>query len=239
MIQRSNSYKVTALVTWPGLKRAKVLWRIARLDHAATFESSRVVLEVFMDRAQGNNTSWEITRRSLQNGRYYIEVTASIENLPRCIAYSYGFLQITESPLEAVVVAKPSGKQLFQDLYKFLILNASDSYDPDLSPGEENGLNFMWLCARKDEYLPNNTRLLPVVTPVGKKGTANTNGTGCYGSGPGKLNVTGSTANISLQGMRADTTYVIKLILSKDKRRKELSYEFTLRKMEHFYLTIK
>ena len=121
-------------------------------------------------------------------------------------------------------------------MYKELKLDASGSSDPDVHQSDKTGIKYTWVCARHGEKI-GDIALLPVVTQ--NVSIKSTNGKGCYGTGPGKLNFTSSTAMLFLSEMEAEKRYVIKLFVEKGKRKSNISYEFELKNKFSFGLEIR
>ena len=224
--------------------KAKVTWKIAHLynshvsevDRKRPFTSTHMVKQEEVDLKNETTALWEISPHSLQYGIYYIEVMVEIKNSSNCVNYNYGFLRIKESPLQAVISATPSEERILQGYHKELKLDASGSFDPDVQNADKSAFRYTWLCARKHEEF-KNISLLPLVTP--DDSVESSNGKGCYGTGPGRLNFTEPTAVLFLDKMEAEERYVIKLILEKDNRRSYVSHEFALKTKFGFGLEIR
>ena len=243
-IQRSSSFMVKAIATSYSHWKARITWRISHLhmshktelDMKSAFQSTRIVKQEEVSLKNTTITQWEIIPRTLQYGIYYIEVMVEMKNSSTCINYNYGLLHIKESPLQAVISASPSEEQILQRLYRELKLDASGSFDPDVHKSDKTGFKYTWVCAQHGEKI-GDIALLPVVTQnVNMKSL---NGKGCYGTGPGKLNFTSSTAMLFLNEMVAEKRYVIKLIVEKDKRTSNITYEFELKNKYSFGLEIR
>ena len=222
--------------------KAKVTWKIAHLEnsHRSELDRTSSFKSIYTVKQEVNITNkttitQEILPHDLKYGVYYVEVMIDVKNSSNCVNFSYGFLRIIESPLQAVISASPSLNVLLQGYNKELKLDASDSFDPDDQNVDKRTFKYTWLCARKNEEL-RNIPLLPVVAPDGMKSS---NETGCYGTGPGKLNFTGSKAMLFLDKMVAGEHYVITMILEKGKRRTNISYEFALNKVNAFGVNIR
>lgn len=177
----------------------------------------------------------EILNHTLEYGVYYIEVIVVMKNARDCMNYNYGFLRITESPLRAFISTDPPLNSILNGYHKYLNLDASSSFDPDVLKANKSGMSYAWLCARKGERF-GNIALLPVVTP--QVDSKDSDEKGCYGTGPGRLNYTGPNAVLFL-GQMEPKTYVIKLILGKDKREENVSLEFELKPSNRFVLEIR
>ena len=231
-----------ALITSHTDMKAKITWKVAHLlheDHTtelqSNFQSTTIVKQQEVVLKSNTTTQWEIYPRTLNYGLYYVQVRIEMKNLPSCINYNYGFLKIESSPLQAIISTEPSQKKIVKELYKELQLNASGTFDPDVDKADKIGLRYTWICARQGEKM-ENIASLPVIIPSKRK--QRSGGRGCYGNGPGKLNFTGSTAVLFLDGMVVDKDYIITLIVEKDTRKSEVSYNFTLTSTYSFSLGI-
>lgn len=223
--------------------KVKVTWKIAylrnshksELNSKSEFESSRIIQqkEIYVE----NKTTivWDIMPNTLHYGLYYIEVMVEANNSNNCSNYNYGFLRIKPSPLQATISADPPVKSLFQGYHKELTLDASGSFDPDAPNADHPTFIYTWLCARKNERF-NHILTLPVVSQDDIKGS---NNSGCYGTGPGKLNFTGSTATLFLDKMAAENVYVTTVILERGRRKTNISYEFELKNINKLGVEIR
>ena len=242
-VQRSSSYTVKADINNQIEGMAHITWKIQKLSNSnkgklgrtSTFKSTRIAME---DVYLINTTviQKEILNHTLEYGVYYIEVMAVMKNAADCINYDYGFLQIEESPLRVFNISTdPPLGSILKGYHRYLKLDASSSFDPDVPKANKSGMSYTWLCARKGEGF-GNIALLPVVTP--QVDSKDSDGKGCYGTGPGKLNYRGPNAVLFLDQMEPKS-YVIKLILRKDKREENVSFEFELKPSSGFALKIR
>ena len=241
-IQRSSSFAVKANVSSQIQGKAHITWKIAKLRNSNKenlgrknrFKSTKIAME---DVYLINTTviQKEILNNTLEYGVYYIEVIVVMKNARDCMNYNYGFLRIRESPLQAFISTDPPLDGILKGYHRYLKLDASSSFDPDVPRANKSGMSYTWLCARKGEPF-GNIALLPVVTP--QVDSKDSDEKGCYGTGPGKLNYTGPNAVLFLAQMEPKT-YVIKLILGKDKREENVSFEFELKAPSGFVLEIR
>ena len=234
---------VKAFISSQTQEKAYVTWKFSKLRNSnkatlgrkSTFKSARIVTEE-VDLISTTAIERKILNHTLEYGVYYIELMVVMKNATDCLNYEYGFLRITESPLQVVISTNPSLGSVLKGYHKYLKLDASSSFDPDVQKADKSGLTYTWLCARKGENF-GDTTLLPVVMPHGNgKGG---DGGGCYGTGPGKLNFSGPNAMLFLDEMEPKNNYVIQLILEKGKRKKNVSYEFVLKTSNGFDLEIR
>ena len=222
--------------------KAHITWKIAKLRNSnkkvlgrkSTFKPTRITME---DVYLINTTvvQKEIANHTLKYGVYYIELMAVMNSTSDCLNYNYGFLRIKESPLQPFISTDPPLNSILKGYHRHLKLDASSSFDPDVPKGDKSGMSYTWLCARKGERF-GNIALLPIVTP--QVDSKDSDGRGCYGTGPGKLNYTGPNAVLFLDQMEPKS-YVIKLILGKDERQENVSFEFELKTSNGFVLEIR
>lgn len=222
--------------------KAQVTWKCfhlrnsqrTELDRKSAFESSQILKEEEIELKNRSVIAWEISSLTLLYGLYYVELTVQMNNLSNCVNYNYAFLRVKESPLQPVIAVRPAVKILLQGYNKELTLNAAGSFDPDEPNSNESTFEYTWLCARKNEAF-TNIALLPVVVPNDSKTVAK----GCYGTGPGKLNFTGSKATLFLDKMATEKGYVITMVLRKGERTTNLSYTFFLNRTKTIGVKIK
>ena len=241
-IQRSSSYTVKANISSQIQGKAHITWKIAKLRNSnkenlgrkSTFKSTIIAMEdVYL--ISTTVVQKEILNHTFEYGVYYIEVMVVMKNVRDCMNYNYGFLRITESPLQAFISTDPPLNSILQGYHRYLKLDASSSFDPDVPKANKSGMSYTWLCARKGEHF-GKIALLPVVTP--QENSKDSDEKGCYGTGPGKLNFTGPNAVLFLDEMEPKT-YVVKLILGKDKRVENVSFEFKLKPSNRFVVEIR
>ncbi|XP_068681978.1 polycystin-1-like protein 2 isoform X4 [Montipora foliosa] len=244
-ILRSSSYDINALVKSriPIRKLATVTWRIfhlrnshsSYLDWKSVFESSQVFKQEEVALRKETLITWKILPLALIYGLHYIELTVQMSNASNCVDYKYGFLRVKKSPLQANLSVSPSRRILFQGYNKELKLDATGSFDPDEPNSDKDIFKYTWLCARKSEAI-NTIGSLPVVAPNGNE---TLHGRGCYDAGPRKLNFSGPVAMLILDKMESGKDYVITMIVAKGKRKANISYEFSLKKVKNNVTKIK
>ncbi|XP_074631330.1 polycystin-1-like protein 2 isoform X3 [Acropora palmata] len=241
-ILRSSKYNIKAVLESRTQVKAQVTWKCfhlrnsqrEELDRKSAFESPQILNEEEIELKNKSVIAWEISSFTLIYGLFYVELTVQTNNLSNCVNYNYAFLRVKESPLQPVISVRPAVKVLLQGYNKELTVDAAGSFDPDEPNSNESTFEYTWLCARKNEAL-NNVALLPVVVPHDNKTVAK----GCYGTGPGKLNFTGSKAMLFLDKMVTEEDYVITLVLKKGDRTTNLSHTFFLKRANTIGVEIK
>lgn len=149
-------------------------------------------------------------------GHYLFRISGNIERQTATMTSSFGYIEVTSTNLVANITG---ANEASQGLNETLILNGTLSHDPDVGLGKYTGLEFTWLCRRKNEKFPNNITALPYVFPQsGSTSLLGQDEGGCYGTGMGKLKPRDAMAYIiglNVDKMKGDEDYVIKLIMRK------------------------
>lgn len=168
----------------------KFEWRV---KHAEDFDGDETVV------AQGT-TWWNINRRSIPAGLYLVYFNASYEvetsgssDTEVLEASDYGFIKVIKAPLFAVIYGGTTvrwGSQVTASV------NGSFSYDGDIGPGSNSGLQFSWSCRRSD------------VTDLSSD---------CYSSFTDGAN--SAVVTINAARLQVKVTYVLRLTVSADDRR--------------------
>ena len=125
------------------------------------------------------------------------------------INYDYGFLKVVLPDL----VAKIRGVSKAVKGTGTIVLDATDSYDPNEPTLKDQGIVFTWLCRREDEAF-SSMESLPIDHSYGREKILG----GCFGYGVGKLNHTGPTLKIDINKMISQNTYVFMVIVQKENR---------------------
>lgn len=139
---------------------------------------------------------------------------------------AYGFISVTKTPLTARIKGGTSKAVAYN---KPLEIDGSVSFDPDT--GDAIGLEYYWFCWEQSEEraLFANSSAWPgspaTTSPELISALNTTTGDvspslykGCFGHGPGRLNISGSDITILTDGMQIGKTYDIVLMIKKDTR---------------------
>ena len=157
------------------------------------------------------NTEWNIPRRQLAYGRYFVDFIVSLSDHPSISNRTLGFFNIIKSPLKADILG---GNKVTRGAGNSVTLNGFLSSDPDVEPGDHTAMLFTWLCKNKNEVFPTELiDRIPVVTVSSGPGSG-----GCFGTGVGKLSTNGITATIDTRMMGVGESYDVMLIITKDDR---------------------
>ncbi len=149
-------------------------------------------------------------------GYYFYKITGSIERHTGTAVSSFGYIEVTSTNLIASISGANQASQGFNTT---LTLDGSLSHDPDVGEGDYTGLDFTWLCRRRNEKFPDNITGLPIVFPQsGSTGLSGQDKGGCYGTGVGKLKPRDGfpyIVDLDVDKMKGDEDYVIKMAMSK------------------------
>ena len=138
------------------------------------------------------------------------------------------YIVIEKSPLIATI---KGGSERTVGNEEPVEIDASHSYDPDNSSEGpmDSDCKFAWFCKREDEIytLPKDLNNLPPIptTPPQVNTTGNSsagnfteNLGGCFGYGPGQLNVNSPKITLNTVKMTPNTTYDIRFVMTKEGR---------------------
>lgn len=174
------------------------------------------VYRTFGNLAQ-DETIWKIPAKTLGYRKYYVKVTSVIENKRGTWSCDFGFIVGGETLLESRITGS---SLVYQGIKEIVYLNGSDSYDPDVGPGNYDGMEFTWFCRRDNESFLGDPTSLPVVTPSSNQ-SADLGG--CYGTGVGRLESSPMekySLGLDIDRMEGNAKYVIALLVKKGERSK-------------------
>ena len=111
----------------------------------------------------------------------------------------YGFIEVLPSPPIAYIAG---GQKVSRKHNVIMTLDASNSRDVDLGPGNYDSMTFMWSCKRIDEqFFDDNQDPTSLNSYVG----------GCFGNGRQSLEETGRIVFLNTSAMEVNEIYHIKL----------------------------
>lgn len=141
------------------------------------------------------------------------------------ITYDYGYVRIILPPLVAQVTGPSSVRRGNESV---VMLDASESYDPEKMHKKTQGLKLNWYC-RQENVSHRNQDQLSTVAPsdVG----------GCHGANGGKLNISSPLLHIDVENLRGNNTYVFEVVVQKGSRSSRATRK--LRVLEPFVLSIR
>jgi hypothetical protein len=192
----------------------EVEWTISRLAEGSNHFGSRKIITTDV-----TDNSLLIKRRTLEYGLYYLEQRVGSPKT-RLFNYNFGFLKVKKTPLHASVSGPAIVARGYND---FLVVDAQRSFDPDLEQRSIKGMTFQWYCKRNDERIHglddriNRSRIPLVYFPSLNEKLV---GSGCFGTGKGRINETGPILRLPVSKMKAGLKYQIILIATKDSRDK-------------------
>ena len=178
-------------------------WRIISQTELGNSEPAEGTLV-----SQGT-TDWTINRRSIPAGIYQVKFTASYKigapEFPQTrAAFDFGFIEVTAAPVKAII---EGGSSVRWGSIDPVTVDGSLSYDGDIGPGNNSGLNFAWSCFQSEDNasLSNN----------------------CFGSFVEHEDTISTSITIDAGVLVAGKSYVIRLTVSKDERSAfaEMSFE--------------
>lgn len=162
-----------------------------------------------------SNTTWIIPAKALQYGIHYVKVTSHVAGHKGANSMIWGLILVGETKLISKITSR---NVTFQGVREIFFLNGSESYDPDLGPGDYKDLEFIWLCRKANESFSGDPLTLPIVKP----GTSQSSDYGgCYGNGLGRLEPTKErpyVVGLNVDKMNGDTQYAIALVVKKGER---------------------
>ena len=178
-------------------------WRIISETELATSAGSAQGTLVSQGTAE-----WTINRRSIPAGVYQVKFTASYTvgdpEFPQTVkAFNYGFIKVITAPLRAKL---DGGSSVRWGSVSIVTVNGSLSYDEDIGPGSNTGLNFAWSC------LDNSSA---------------SNDWDCFGSFHVVVNSISKAISIDPSRLDIGNTYILRLNVTKDERSSvaEMSFE--------------
>ena len=175
-------------------------WRLVSEAELAVSESAEGTLV-----SQGT-AEWIINRRSITSGIYQIKFTASVRigdpAAPQTLrAFDYGFIESIPGPVLAII---DGGSSVRWGSPEIVTVDGSLSYDGDIGPGIQTGLNFTWSCSR------NNLTSFD-----------------CFGAFVNE-NDNATAITINTDYLQVGNAYVLKLTVSKDTRMASAEMNFEI-----------
>ncbi|KAL3308205.1 polycystic kidney disease 1-like 2 [Cichlidogyrus casuarinus] len=142
-------------------------------------------------------------------GFFLVELTVTMAETT-VSNYIQGYLSITSSPLSvSILQGGTSFLNISIERSNYTFSPESYSQDPDLKPSEPQKFDsWVWKCWRSDEEesMANKT-----VYPKSSSHVYSARKTGCFGDGPGILNVTSGTQTWSMNNFDLYQSYFIKV----------------------------
>ena len=174
-----------------------------------------------LNRTQPKISLW---RRNYPPSYFYVSYILKLPS-QEVIGYDFGYIKLLQVP-----VANISGVHFATKGDGDITLDGSLSHDPETLP-----LTFTWFCRRRYEIFAQNDSLPVVDVPTGQ---SNASG-GCYGYGPGRLNVTTNTLVVDVDKMEANQTYVFKLAVSNGLRSSNTHHWLTIQQRQRIIFKIR
>lgn len=179
-----------------------------------------------------NSRELRLPRRSLRYGHYVFKFTVTMLGVEGIYTTAQGYVSISKSQITAKIAG---GTTKAVGYGKSIILDAGESIDPDLEPGNYTGMHFSWFCAKKEEKLvifPNSTSLpgLPLLArpfegisnmtnaSAVNRTSAHNESSGCLGYGPGRLNTSERQFTFDTSRTKIEGYYEVTVLIKKDSR---------------------
>lgn len=140
-------------------------------------------------------------------------------------AYDNGYVRIVLPPLVAKIIGPD---RVIRGNHTVVILDASESYDPDKKYIKTKGMSLKWSCRMEREALDNQ--------PDSSSQTVVEEHTGSCYEFTGKVNNTLPVLHVNLQNVKGNKTYVIEVVVQKGDRTMRASHN--LRVDEPFVFSI-
>lgn len=176
-------------------------WRIiSETELSTSYESAQGTVV-----SQGT-AEWTINRRSIPAGIYQVKFTASYTVGDTAFqqtlrAFNYGFIEVMSAPVRAVI---DGGSSVRWGSVAIVTVDGSLSFDEDIGPGSNTGLNFVWSCLYNASVSSD-----------------------CFGSFHGVKNSMSTAVSIDPSPLEIGSVYFLRLNVTKDERSSvaEMSFE--------------
>ena len=200
-VKFADSYIFETTFSDTGCPETKYEWRLySTKRHPLSFNQSYTVV------SQGAN--WMLPKRSILHGLHLIKVFITFNG---GLKYDFGFLEIKPSTVYARI---DGGQEVVRGQGSILTLDASPSCNKDLGAGKYSGMNFTWFCKKQNESFGNKTHFPKIHVPqLGQISY----GSGCFGTGIGRLGSNDRVLKVDAPKMIAGVTYTFRLNASNAK----------------------
>ena len=200
-----------------GLSATSRQWHIIRV-----YEPSKL-FEKFLAYPFNRSKNSVKVRRSLEKDVFfYVSYVFRSRLQNRIIGYDYGYLRVKRDP----PIASIFGSSDASKGEGIITLNGSLSYNPQ----QGGQLYFTWLCRRIYE-----TFSAPYYS-ADRPNVGTNVSTGCFGYGPGILNVTTNVLVVNVDKMEEGQTYVFELIITSGQKTFNASHQLTINLETKFFI---
>ncbi|KAK3091662.1 hypothetical protein FSP39_021645 [Pinctada imbricata] len=154
---------------------------------------------------------------SFLEGIYRISLNVSMTGIPGLFTEDFSYLNVSKSPLFVSIIGGSARAVGYDNM--FTLDAGSVSYDPDMSDKyDKSGMTIEWRCRQEHESYP--TDILLVNIPTVEEIVNATYDGGCFGTGPGILNMTKTISKIELSSLlfQPESANVIEVYIRKDTR---------------------
>ena len=167
--------------------------------------------------------------RTLQYGSYEFTFLIKMVAEPGVFKEEKFYIEVIETGLVAII---DGGTERTVGSNALLEMNAEKSHDPDTRLNiYHSGYEYAWFCMQvgldENYRLPTNlSNLPPMPTPPPQTNNTGNNSYGddsislggCFGYGPGQLNISSPKLTLNTSHMGANTTYKIRFVITKGHR---------------------
>ncbi|XP_035695689.1 uncharacterized protein LOC118429314 [Branchiostoma floridae] len=225
---RSSNLKAEAnvVVRCEVTRLANFTWTVNRVVNVADAKTGLIEPQLeFVSSWESPTPQRIFPARSLQYGLYRITLTVAMRGVPGMVGEDSMFVEIERSPL---VVSIRGGSSRAVGFNKTLEIDGvTETYDPDVgNTQDKSGLQYVWFCRRGHEKFPMTGDELDTTvrtTPSDDQlqmileDRTLDNG-GCFGTGPGRLNVSAGVMTLNTFWFFANMTYVFRFRVTKGDR---------------------
>ncbi|XP_078610817.1 polycystin-1-like [Branchiostoma floridae x Branchiostoma japonicum] len=225
---RSSNLKAVAnvVVRCEVTRLANFTWTVNRVVNVADAKTGLIEPQLeFVSSWESPTPQRIFPARSLQYGLYRITLTVAMRGVPGMVGEDSMFAEIERSPL---VVAIRGGSSRAVGFNKTLEIDGvTETYDPDIGNTEDkSGLQYVWFCRRGHEKFPMTGDELDTTaqtTPSEDQlqmilDDRTLDNGGCYGTGPGRLNISAGVMTLNTFWFFANMTYVFRFRVTKGDR---------------------
>ncbi len=214
---RSNKifFETNVKLHCPALQHAEYKWTIQQLKPGDTYHTI-IPMDFPVDASKLKTDKLSFPARTFPVGNYVIRLHVSMSIEPAIGTSDTVHLHISPSPL-FVTIDGGSARSLGYDL-NVNIDAESVSFDPDVDKSDKSGLTFTWWCRKKSEKFEffGDDIIDPIIKMPSREERVNlTDGTGCFGTGVGKLNITAGKFPLNTFLFEYQSTNIIRVQITK------------------------
>jgi hypothetical protein len=160
-------------------------------------------------------TAFDFVPRMLGYGKHTLtfkaRMTSTYFNISDIFTTADAYLEITKTPLVTSIDGLSYVAYVYNRTYSKDAI--SHTIDPDVEPGDKNGLQFTWCCKQEIEVWGTSCSTIAPEVEVDPPDPF----LGCFGGGPGKLTTSGAF-DLNTGKMMVTTAFTLKATVTKDTR---------------------